>query len=68
VTLPAEDIVDALGITSSVARPEQDVEVRVVSGIEPVAEMVMVFVPSVSWLTVVSFQLASTHVELSMLT
>jgi hypothetical protein len=52
---------DALGIVSRVARPEQDVDVSVVSGIEPVAEMVMVFDPSLPWLTVFVAVIASTH-------
>jgi hypothetical protein len=42
----AKVMVDALGMVSRDTRPEHEVEVSDVSGIEPDAEIVMAFVPS----------------------
>ena len=48
----SESIVAALGIVSSFAVPLQEVEDREVSGILPLAEIVMDLDPSVPWLMV----------------
>jgi hypothetical protein len=61
VTELAEVIVDALGMVSRDTRPEQEVEVSVVLGIDPVADMVMALVPSPLWLTVFVAVIASTQ-------
>ena len=57
----AEVNVDALAIVSRLTLPEQEVEERVVSGIDPDADIVIAFVPSPLWFTVFVAVTASTH-------
>jgi hypothetical protein len=61
VTFDTYDIVDALGIVSSLAVPLQDVAVNVVPGILPVADIVIDFVPSELWFTVLVADTAVTQ-------